>query len=278
MKTNRWFLVGLLTACLTCSSVHAQINPYKPSDTPPPPIPNGRTDYAPNQNVAPSGGLSDWILYHRDCCDGRPGKVTPLYTELYLRAGPSIPIGSGTLSRESQVGWSIVGGGRALFFNQSMTSAWTVDPHIINTNESGGALNTAFPVTILSGPNKSVFGANGVPGVTIRASNRTMVGLGIGREFYLWEPADSPGSKCRVGVDGGGRYGSIRVDLNETRRLTDTIGSMFFAVHSDYEIPCKYGLFHTGIRVEWSYTWSDVLQQSSDAQDINVFWTVGMRF
>jgi hypothetical protein len=32
------------------------------------------------------------------------------------------------------------------------------------------------------------------------------------------------------------------------------------------------------VRIEWVYTWSDVLQRTSDVQDLSVLLTVGVRF
>jgi hypothetical protein len=112
----------------------------------------------------------------------------------------------------------------------------------------------------------------------VRRSNRTLVGLGGGREYYLWAPADADGRKWRVGFDGGGRYGSQKLDLRETRHISDVIGSVYAAVHTDVEFTCCHALWHTGVRLEWAYTWSDILRRTSDVQDLNLLVTAGVRY
>jgi hypothetical protein len=188
------------------------------------------------------------------------GVYTPLYTELYLNAGPSVPVGNGTLSQELKTGWSITGGTRALFFNEPQTRAWVVDAHIINTNQSAGRQNTAFPVAFSHNGQKSsdvLFkGQTGLTDFTLQNANRTLVGLGFGREWYAWQPATSDGRMWRFGLDSGGRWGSQRVNFNEFGHLTDVVG----------------------VRVEWAYTWSDVLQRTSDSQDLNVLLSAGIRY
>jgi hypothetical protein len=286
MKITRCFLGVVLFTWASCSLAEGQTPMYRPAYPPPLPITeNGRRDEGKEVPLSPGGVLSDWILYRGDApavnrqwTDGPPGPITPLYTELYLRAGPSVPLSSTTLGRQLEVGWSIIGGGRALFFNQPMTKAWTVDAHIINTNEGGATPTESFPVTVFSAGAKLVSGVNGFPNVTVQASNRTMVGLGVGREWYLWPAANAHGAQWRVGADIGGRWGSHNLQLNETRHLTDIITGFYVGVHSDVEIPCHYGIFFTGLRFEWAQTYSQALQQNSDVQDLNILLTVGLRF
>lgn len=283
MKTKRWLSVMILAAWLIGSAGNAQ----QPTDQPvfPPPSPlavNGTPEQSPPPGAAYTGGLSDWILYRRDCCKGRHGNLTPLYTELFLESGPSIPVGGMTLSRELKTGWSILGGARALFFNESQTCAWVVEGHIINTNESGGAQNTQFPLTFFPNGVRSdevVFeGVAGRKTFSIQNSNRTLVGAGLGRDWYLWRPADREGRMWRVGVDAGGRYGSHRINLSEFGHLTDVVGGMYAGAHAAMEIPLRSLTLRAGVRFEWAYTWSDILQRTSDVQDLNLLLTVGVRY
>ena len=162
MKTNRWLGV-LIVAGWLASSAHGQSALDQPIFPPPAPLSkNGEIAPVIEPTAHSLGGLSEWIVYRRDCCEGPEGRRTPLYTELYLRAGPSIPFGGQTLSRELQTGWSIVGGARALFFNEPMTRAWAFDMHIINTNESAGRHNTQFPVTVVNKGISTDFGVGGL--------------------------------------------------------------------------------------------------------------------
>jgi hypothetical protein len=305
MKTNRWFLAAALCASLISSTARGQQSGPAPLFAPPPTLPVNGEQVPPGTVGAPNGGpiggpggpvggsgfgLSDWITYSsgatavpRDCCFGLFNRQTPLYTELYLRAGPAFPVSGETLSRELKTGWSIIGGARALFFNSEMTAAWTIDPHIINTWQSGGNQETRFPVRLQINNVAQDFvlrdnNGNVQRGITVKAVNYTMGGLGFGREWYLWSPANMDDLHWRVGIDGGPRWGSMRLDPNEVRHLTDVIFGMYFAVHSDLEIPIKTGTIFTGFRAEWVQIWSDVLQQNSNLQTINFLVTAGLRF
>jgi len=227
--------------------------------------------------VAPSlSGLSDWITYERpECCSSGP--LAPLYSELFLRVGPSFAVGGNYLGRELQVGWAIAGGVRGLLFNPETTKAWVVEFHVINSFNSGGGGQDPVTLDILQRNAVGGVTRQNVP-VTVRSYNRTMAGIGGGREWYLWQPADAPGAKWRVGVDAGGRYGSASMELNEIRHRTDVIAGIYAAIHTDYEIPCGHCYLSWGLRAEWAYTWGDILQRTSDVQEINPLVTFGVRY
>lgn len=279
MKATRLLGLILLSVLCTGSIALGQQPPYKPIYSVPSPLSDADSEANGDATYVPAGTLSDWIVYRRDCCEGRHGLCTPLYTEVYLRAGPSFPVGSATLSKELQTGWSIAGGARFMLFNEPLTKAWVVDAHLINTHQDAKGAGTSFPVTIFRAGVRENFGVNGEPGgVTVKSSNRALAGLGFGREWYPWQPADFEGRKWRVGADFGGRYGTHNLSLNETRRITDVIGAVYAAAHTDLEFPCRNVMFHTGVRLEWAYTWSDILQRTSDVQDISIFLTAGVRY
>jgi hypothetical protein len=222
------------------------------------------------------GGLSDWILYRRpQCCS--TGPINPLFSELFLRVGPSVPLGGNYLGRELQTGWTIEGGARGLLFDTAMTSAWVAEAHIVNTNHSGGGGQDPVVLNIFQPTGTGTSARTNVP-VTVRNSNRTLVGLGAGREWYLWQPANAPGNKWRVGVDGGGRYGSGSMTFNEIKHRTDVMGGVWAAAHTDYEIPCRCCVLQFGARCEWAYTRSDILQKQSDTQELNLLVNFGVRY
>lgn len=293
MNTNKWLSVLVLAGWLIGADAPAQQPTYRPAPNskivpaggyqpafpaPSPLTPDALPEKSATSAMPEMGVLSDWIMYRCDACEGRFGKVTPLFTEIYAHAGASFPVGGMTLSRELKTGWSFVGGARAMFFNEQYTSAFIVDAHVINTHESGGAQNDEFPVTITHNGQRVKFGPGGTPGATVEYSNRTMFGLGIGRDWYPWQAANAEGCKWRIGIDGGGRYGSGRVVFNEFGHSTDVIGGLYAGIHSKVEIPIRSLIWHVGLRIEWAYTWSDVLQVTSDVQDINFFLTVGARY
>jgi hypothetical protein len=293
MKTNKWLSVLVVAGWMIGANAPAQQPAYRPAapaqivqtggyqpafPAPSPLTPDALPEKTTTSAAPEVGVLSDWIVYRCDNCEGRFGKVTPLYTEIYAHAGPSFPVGGMTLSRELKTGWSFVGGARAMFFNEQYTSAFIVDAHIINTHMTGGAQNTEFPLTITHQGQRVTFGPGATPGATVAEYNRTLFGLGVGRDWYPWQPANSDGCKWRIGVDGGGRYGSGRVAFNEFGHSTDVIGAAYAGMHSKIEFPVRSLIWHVGLRAEWAYTWSDVLQRTSDLQEIGMFLTVGARY
>ena len=89
MKATRLLLLILLSVLGTSAIAAGQQPAYKPAYTAPSPL--GDIDTEPKADPTPPPGvLSDWIVYKRDCCEGRHGICTPLYTEIY-RAAPRFP-------------------------------------------------------------------------------------------------------------------------------------------------------------------------------------------
>jgi hypothetical protein len=237
------------------------------------PLPPGAT---PAESQHALSGLSDWITYKRGECS-TPGPNVPLYTEWYLRGGPSIPVGGNYLGRELQPGWTIAGGVRGLLFNPTMTGAWVADFHIVNSNNSGISNGDARTLNIIVPNAAGTSTLTNVP-VTVRNSNRTLAGLGIGKEWFLLRPANEPGWHWRAGVDAGGRYGTEDMEFNEIRHRTDTLGGLYAAAHTDIEVPYGRWFFSWGLRCEWAYTWSDILQRQSDVQEIMALVAFSVRY
>jgi hypothetical protein len=163
-----------------------------------------------------------------------------------------------------------------LLFNRAQDCAWTFTAGLSNVNYHGDRPDLHFPV--------HVFINNGITttltkvNVSVRDLNQTFANLGMGREWYLWAPANAPGRAWRIGLDGGGRWGTEKLDLNEIKHLTDTIGGVYAAVHSDLELPLGACTFLAGLRLEWNYTWSDILQAPSDVMSFNGLISMGIRF
>src|SRR5262249_39182002 len=107
--------------------------------------------------------------------------------------------------------------------------------------------------------------------------NRTMVNLGFGREWYSSVAKDQP-VHWRLGVDGGVRYGTMKVDLNELTHRTDVIGGAYLGGQLLFEYTCKNYILNLGGRTEYAYTWSDVFQRASDFGEINFLLTGGIRY
>lgn len=299
MSGKSVFLTSMAAALLSLGVARGQSTPtpYGSGNTSfgvvPPSEPKGFTyganpDYATTTTETkappPVGGaysLSSWMTYPREhgCC-GPTGNFGPIGTEVYLRNGVSFPIGGSFFGQVLDPGWTITGGGRSLFFDPSLETAWTIDLSLGNSYSQSGDPDRSVFVTNLRDRNTNLI----VPltQVSTTGLHRTEVGLAGGREWYLWGSGEFDGStpNWRVGVDGGGRYGVSKLELNELRHFTDRIGGVFFSAHSDFEIPWGTCFFHAGMRTEWSYTWSDILQHqnNSDVQDISLLITIGARF
>lgn len=273
---------------------------FGPSMGQPPYTPNNPLD-EPNNQFGPAddpsqkpptldrpGTLSQWILGHTfaPCCLGPFGGDGPIRRELFGRVGAAIPFGGGPMARSLQTGVMVGAGGRSLFFNPENTQAWTLELGISSTWNHASQPDIQVPLSILvppaagqTNPTRANFGTGNLPGVTIRSLNRTFLNLGAGREYYLCGSAGCGTLNWRVGFDGGGRYGSEMADFNEIRHRTDTIAGVWAAVHTDLEIPCGCCTYYVGVRAEWDYTWSDILQGSdADVQGINLLFNFGVRF
>jgi hypothetical protein len=64
------------------------------------------------------------------------------------------------------------------------------------------------------------------------------------------------------------------------RHRTDVVGGMFGSIHTDVECPCHGMIFQAGLRAEYGYVWSDVLQRqnNADLMSINLMVNFGLRF
>lgn len=277
------FLCGtLVVAVLGVRSAAAQeLTPPTYTDQGPQSTLDGEV---PPDHIASPGSLSSWITYIKPNCCGHTGIGGLIGNELYLRAGWSIPWQGGVLRNVAETGWMVQGGGRLLFFNEPLDRAWTADVSLSNTWNHGQ--RDDIPITLIlrdtNNPGQFV-----TQQVTLRSLNRTCVNLTGGREYYgrsLLKGCDG-GWNWRWGWDAGGRYGTMRADLDEFGmrsffRRNDVIGGVLFSLHSDVEVPCGCCTWQGGIRAEISYTWSDIFQAQNNADllDVNLLLTLGVRF
>ncbi|HYV38573.1 MAG TPA: hypothetical protein VE988_23010 [Gemmataceae bacterium] len=302
MNAKTILSAALVLTALSMRAAQGQTPGAKiPVEMVPPPSGAGPVvfDGVPGQAPAQNMQLSSWITGDRCGCGGPCGCSGPIQTELFFRIGPSLVAGHGTIADVLQTGLYMGAGGKSLFFDPSATSAWTVELSIANINNHAHApttytgiplnifvpQNPASPVTPPDStgalpPQRVFFGKNGVPGVTVRDYNRTFFDVGGGREYYLCGSAGCGAPTWRVGCDTGGRWGSANIDFNEIRHRSDVIGGVWLAAHSDIEIPCGCCMIQGGLRVEYAYTWSDILQiqNKSDVQDVNILFNLGIRF
>jgi hypothetical protein len=233
----------------------------------------------PPPTVPAAAGLSSWILYSQHDCCGPIGGNGPIREELFLRSGVSLPAEGAIFGHVLETGWVIEGGGRSLFFNPEMDRAWAVTLSISNINNHGQRSDFKIPYHVIlpSGVSTTTVTTD----VTVRELNRTFANISLGEEWYLWGSADCcTEPRFRVGIDAGGRLGSAKIRFNELRHHSDVVSAVFVALHGDLEIPRGCCTFMLGFRVEWDYTWMDILQiqNNSDLEDVNFLVTAGVRF
>jgi hypothetical protein len=320
MSAKMVFPSALILAVLSCCAVHAQYLPgtrSAPENIAP--LPMTTTEQAQpgdtvSQQIAATpqapAGLSHWITYACPDCCGPIGGNGPIKEELYISTGPSIPLGQAIFGHVLQDGWEVKGGGRTLFFPTSaMDNAWTADLSVSSIWNMGQHEDRFFPLNVLAQTGQLITGTAN-PEVfhapvhgTLRQLNRTSVNLGLGHEWYLLGNACSCACgerNWRVGIDAGGSYGtesaSVAIDTvpgipgvaNDgttaaihllTRRIDTTAGT-FIGLHTDLECPCGCCTHIIGCRLEWGYTWSDILQRqnNSDITEINFLISYGVRF
>jgi hypothetical protein len=281
-------LCGLVLALASASGANAQYSKTPTGSSDPKwidPSPAAGSASGSSTTVSTSG-LSNWITWNKPECQCAIGGNGAIRSEIYLRAGPSVPVAGAFFGHTLSTGWDIQGGGRTLFFNTEGDAAWTVDISVSNINNIGQHSDKSVTLhhVIVPGP-QSIFGgatSQALPSinVTTRSLNRTFFNLGFGREVYLMGMPEEEGMSWRVGFDGGARYGSVKLETHELMHRTDTIAGAFVALHSDVEYPYGCITLLGGFRLEWAYTWMDILQvqNNSDVQDLNILFTAGIRF
>ena len=260
------------------------IDEGSPPPPPPVPIPLGRP-------------ISPYLNYPRSpcCCGPVGGCGGPIGGELFIYSGMAFPVGTGIFNEFLRTGWDVEGGGRLFLFNPPSTAAWTGVLSIGNIFARTGIANR--PVTLTNvqvrvpppaGAVPSTQFFKTVPELTVTASslNLTFVTLGGGREWWLCgsaNPAAQHGCNWRVGFDAGGRWGSGMVQFNEIQHHTDLVGGMYAAIHTDVEWPFRCGIPFAGIRFEYQYIWTSLLQDqsfqnNSNFQSLNLLFQLGVRF
>jgi hypothetical protein len=288
MKLKTFGAAVVVAACW-CSMVRAQAPSYAP-------VPPAATTAAGAETPTPAThqtvGNSRWITPTACLCES-DGVSPPIGAEIYIYSGASMPFGSQLLSDELCPGFVIGGGLRTMFFNDAMDAAWVIDTglnHFVNRARHA----RQFPLKVIDFTGETIpigepnagqpevklvqYGTPIRPGLFIRDTDRTFVNLGAGRDWYLKRSADSDGPKWRIGVDAGGRYGTLSQEYDRIKHRTDVIGGFYTGAHHDLELPSKWGILVLGLRCEYSYTWSDILQTASDLQEINVMLTIGVSY
>ena len=238
--------------------------------------------------------ISPYLNYPRSpCCCGPVGQCGgPMGYELFIRSGFAFPVGDSIFDRFLHTGWDIEGGARLYLFNPPSTAAWVGTMSISNIFARTGDENQTV---ILD--NVVVHVPNATPGgiqvgatktipqfpVTVSSLNMTFVNLGFGRERWLHGSADPGQQRCwnwRAGWDVGGRWGSAKVNFDQIQHHTDIVGGMYAALHSDVEWPFRCGIGVAGVRLEYNYIWTSLLQDQNNGNfsSLNYLLQLGVRF
>jgi hypothetical protein len=288
----KWKHVGacaLIVSMLGASAVRAEDPPAAPGEGVVQPVQYSSGDAAPAPVMADAGPppvpqVSRWIAGPTcDCCGPFTGRT--IGYEIYLRNGVSLPFGAGPIAKDLDPGWVVQGGARVLFFDPSKLGAWTIDLSVSNIFNHAQSEHTATLQNIIVPGPANILGqstAMVLPSkdVTFSSYNRTFVNAAFGREWYLWDPANCNGRMWRAGFDFGPRYGTEKLNLNELRHRTHVAGGAFISLHTDVEWPCGACIYQAGFRAEWSYTFSEILQDQNNAEvyDVLLMLNLGVRF
>jgi hypothetical protein len=224
------------------------------------------------------------------CC-GPVGGNGPLTYEVYTWTGPSYPISGVAFDDRLNMGWTVSGGVRTLYFNPPGTRAWYLDLGVSYTYNRGNQQTQLQAFTPqprdaagnLQGPDQLVVHV-------IRGLNRTTFDFALGRDFFLRGPGYLTPDGCgatnlRVGGDVGGRWGTAHSDLvpvddrlNYLRKQGVT-QSVFLGGHVGWERNMGGWILTSGLRTEWDYTWTNVIPPNNgDIVSINLLLYIGARF
>jgi hypothetical protein len=244
MNAKRACLVALVMTLAGVGAARAQqfgSGPYGPTPSAPAALPAPAAQPGPVDGpVPPPTGprLSDFILGTSPDCCGPLGADGPISIEIYTRAGVSAVLPEGYLGKVLTAGWVIEGGGRTLFFDAEADAAWTLDLGLSNVNNHGQHSDRTTTLRILE-PNALGTTSFVNQAVSVRTLNRTFANASFGREWYLWNcAANCPscgrmndGPNWRIGIDGGGRWGTEKMEFHEIKHRTEVVPRAPAGVH-----------------------------------------------
>jgi len=255
--------------------VAAPITPATPtvgSAPPPPPVLLGLPAEAPvNAMMSHSFMEGGNTLQGNNCC-GPVGANGPIGEEVYARFGVTIPQGDTLLVRNLKRGQTAQIGARTQLFDSAGDAAWAIDAHVayfFNRGTNGDI------VTLETEP------------VTIHSLHRTAVGLGLGRDWFLFRPGfilDTWDANFRLGADVGGRWGAGHVNFDTPfeeggyRRRFDVFAQAFGGLTATMEIPAGGWIWLVGGRLEADYTFSDFLDRQANFYQYSAMGMLGVRY
>ena len=123
--------------------------------------------------------------------------------------------------------------------------------------------------------------------VIIRDLHRWAVGVGFGRDMFLSAPGFVAGTldaNFRLGWDVGGRWGTGHVngtplfEPDGYRRRPRCVRASFAGVMGTMEMPIGAYTALGGLRVEWDYTFSDLLEKGGSFHQVTTLFVMGVRY
>lgn len=233
-----------------------------------------------------SGGAPAGMNYN-----GSVGANGPVTYELYTRTGPVLIVGGGPeFSGATRFGWGVEGGGRSLFMNSAGDAAWVADIGLMYSY-NGASEDRVFDTYLKqpTDPNTGLpSGPDQIHPVRLRGLTRTGFNYSIGRDWWLNGPgylSAESGWNSRVGIDVGGRWGTMRADLvpvgnvDSYTRKSHQAQSFRLGAHYNAEVPMGAWILFTGFRAEWAYTWSNIVAPTnSNIQELRLLLNIGVRF
>ena len=246
----------------------------------------------PGTGLPPGTVESPWVGGCRaGGCSGPVGANGPVTYELYFRTGPNFVIGGGeSLSAALGTGWIVSGGGRSLFLNPAGDAAWVIDLGLSYTYTNGSQDRTLFVATpqATNAQTGALNGPDQINAFRLESMTRTSFNYAVGRDWFLNGPGYLPIESSwnnRVGLDVGGRWGTARANLipaqnpDQYLRKSGVTQSFVLGAHWNCEVPVGAWILFGGTRVEWAYTWTNVIPpEDGNIQDLNLLFTCGFRF
>lgn len=266
---------------------------YETARTPPPkgtPFESLTTEPTFPSQYPPGAYPSPWVGGQSACCTGPYGKHGPLGYEIYSNTGVNFPFTGGAFIGTLKAGIMTGAGGRSLLFDAAGQRAWVFDLGVTYTT-NGGDNDRILQVFTTPAPNAQtgiVETPDQVNSFRLRQLHRTSFNFGIGRDWWLNGPGnvnEFSGPNWRVGVDGGGRWGTAHVDLipvgdiHNYYRRQGVYHGVYLGSHIDCEVPMGATVLFGGLRGQWGYDFMNIIPpMDGDIQNFNLLLTVGLRF
>ena len=270
------------------------LSPYQAPATPGTGSATNTLTAPPSATGLPPGSVqSPWVggVPAGSSYSNQVGGNGPITYEIYFRTGLNVVVGgSPELSGGLRNGVIVGGGGRTLFMNTARDAGWATDLGLSYNYTLGddARVLTVFTPQATNPQTGNLNGPDELNTFTVRSLFRTTFNYAIGRDWFLNGPASYGPEQTwnsRIGVDVGGRWGTSHVNLIPTSdptqylRKSGVTHGVYLGFNWNWEIPLGAAIIFTGVRAEWGVTMMNIIPpESSNLQDVNLLWNIGLRF